>query len=130
MKIRWTKNSVRVRITPEELDALRRGESTGEILYLAGKEGWSTRITPDATQTTIELVGTALELTLSQHDISRLAQPDTEGVYFETGEEPAFRYFVEKDFPCAHPRPSEAQETPTETFCPPDSYHVRKSRAT
>jgi hypothetical protein len=36
MKIRWTQNSVRFRITPSELAAIERGEAISETLQLPG----------------------------------------------------------------------------------------------
>jgi hypothetical protein len=36
------------------------------------------------------------------------------------------RYFVEKDFPCAHPRTGDAMEKPSETFKPPAGFEARK----
>ena len=38
-----------------------------------------------------------------------------------------FRYFIEKDFPCAHPRPAEAMEAPSECFAVPVGFAGRKA---
>jgi hypothetical protein len=42
-------------------------------------------------------------------------------------ETPPIRYFVEKDFPCVHPRPVDAMGEPSETFAPPPGFGVRKA---
>lgn len=63
-------------------------------------------------------------LTLSPADRNRLAAPDAEGIYFQSPT--GLRYVIEKDFPCAHPRGSEAQEPITETFHPPQDFERRK----
>ena len=34
MKVRWTKSSIRLRVTPEELERLRRGDAVGEGLFV------------------------------------------------------------------------------------------------
>jgi hypothetical protein len=48
-------------------------------------------------------------------------------VYFQTADSAPFRYFIEKDFPCVHPRAAEALEPRTETFPPPPDFEARKA---
>jgi len=48
MKVRWTKNSLRLRITPSEMAALLRGETVREEMRLPGggaSTGWGVEIT-------------------------------------------------------------------------------------
>lgn len=116
MKIRWTTNSVRFRITPTELARLECGEAVEAALALPGGGGWAATICPKAERTTIGMAGGQLRLHLSTADGVRLGSPSEEGVYFHTGTDPRLCYFVEKDFPCAHPRALDALEVSTETF--------------
>ncbi len=138
MKIRWTGDSIRLRITPSELEALQRSEIVRERLSFASREnGWSAAILPGVATTSVQLVGGSLLLRLSNADLHALAEPDSEGVYFEenragtdsTGSkdgETGVRYYIEKDFPCVHPRAIESLETPTETFPAPEGFEQRK----
>ena len=112
MKIRWTTESVRFRITPTELALLRRGEPALARLPLPG--GWRAGLYPGHAETGLEAVSGELRFLLSGEDLSRLALPEAEGVYFQQAEG-GLRYYIEKDFPCEHPRPAEALET-SETF--------------
>lgn len=122
MKIRWTRGSVRFRITPTELESLQRGEAVEECLSLPGGPAWRATIAP-APSPASRLSGDsgALSLSLAAADLARLGDPSAEGVYFAEGD---LRYFIEKDFPCVHPRPVEVQET-TETFAPPAGFADR-----
>lgn len=146
MKIRWTGDSIRLRITPSELEALQRSEIVRERLSFASREnGWSAAILPGVATTSVQLVGGSLLLRLSNADLHALAEPESEGVYFQenrveaaptgssTGSsiesssgEAGVRYYIEKDFPCVHPRAIEVLETPTETFPAPEGFEQRK----
>ena len=112
MKIRWTEDSIRFRIAPAELQALRAGQAVRAALPFPG--GWQAGVY--LTGETTELICEAGEasLLLSRADALRLAAPENEGVYFEQSA-PRLRYYIEKDYPCEHPRPAEAQES-SETF--------------
>lgn len=134
MKVRWTGQSVRLRISPSELDCLLRGGDVIETLLLPYGGSWSATlaVADDATGSgEVREPGLALEdgnlrLTLSPSELARLAAPEAEGVYFETaGQQPSVRYYVEKDFPCAHPGAPEAREPPAETFAPPPGFKER-----
>ena len=128
MKIRWTNTSLRLRITPGELEALRRSEIVKERLSFAGAEnGWSAAILPGVAATSVQLVGGSLLIRLSVDATQQLAAPEQEGVYFEQDGDPPLRYYIEKDFPCVHPRAGEAQEPPTETFAPPADFEERRT---
>jgi hypothetical protein len=124
MKVRWTRNSVRLRITPSELEDLQRGQTVTEMLSLPGGN-WSATIRPHAPQTSLALEQSELVLSLSEDDLARLSAPDHEGVYFNTEGEPPLRYFIEKDFPCAHPRAADALEPASETFAPSTDFLER-----
>jgi hypothetical protein len=128
MKIRWTRNSVRLRITPSELQDLQHGQEVTETLSVPGGN-WSATIRPGAPETSLTLQQSTLVLSLADADLAQLAAPQSEGVYFNIAGEPPLRYFIEKDFPCAHPRAADALEPATETFAPSADFLERnKSR--
>ena len=129
MKVRWTQSSVRLRITPTELEAIVSGEPVREELSLPGGGHWAARVVPTEGETALSADGSDLTLSLSLADAQRLAAPDAEGVYFQQSGEPALRYLIEKDFPCVHPRASHAEEPATETFAEPEDFRARKSTA-
>lgn len=122
MKVRWTNKSLRLRISPEELEALCEGASVTEEIVLPGGS-WSATIYPTGHATGISLRRAgALGFLLSSADLARLSAPDSEGVYFSTGGESSVRYYIEKDFPCAHPRSTKSAEPSTSTFAPPAGF--------
>ncbi len=123
MKIRWNKSSIRFRITPGELQSLQNGAAIEEVLQLPGGAAWSTQVIPNH-QTRLVFRSGVLQVHLGASDCAALSIPENEGVYFRDGE---FRYFIEKDFPCAHPRASEAAEPKTETFAAPPNFEERKN---
>lgn len=123
MKVRWTRASLRLRIRPDELEALLAGERSVERLELPGGE-WAVSLEP-AGATGLMMDGSVLRLALSPDDRARLSEPDREGVYFASG---GLRYLVEKDFPCAHPRAIDAAEPATGTFPAPEGFTERRTR--
>ncbi len=129
MKIRWTNNSVRFRITPGELESLKHHQPISEVMEW-GNGSWEAYLSvSDKTSFWIEKM--MMQVSLAPHDVEALAKPENEGVYFSTKAGPegeAIRYFIEKDFPCAHPRASEAEES-SETFEPPLGFEARKQQA-
>jgi hypothetical protein len=122
MKIRWTHQSLRLRITPPELEALRRGESVQETSGFPG--GWSVTLECRAAPGLFpgETPG-SVAVALSPVQLMELARPDAEGVYLGAD---AYRYYIEKDFPCLHPRAIEATEPATETFLAPPNFAQKK----
>ena len=126
MKVRWNSSSVRLRITPTELESMVKGGTVREELALPGGGRWVVQVRPAEGQTALTSEGDVLTLALSRPDAERLAAPDAEGVYFH---EAGLRYLIEKDFPCVHPRASHAEESPTETFAPPEGFEARKGVA-
>ena len=130
---------MRLRITPSELEVLQRNEIVRERLCFAGNEtGWSAAILPGVAETSAQLVAGSLLVRLSSLDRAQLSDPANEGVYFQVdSNEPIdsndsnehsllVRYYIEKDFPCVHPRAMEALEPQTETFEAPEDFAERK----
>ena len=126
MEIRWTNNSVRFRISPPELELLMSGEAVRTSLSLPTGIVWQAAVVPAATKTGLRFSDNLLCLELSEPDVRRLAEPDREGVYFGGDGAPSVRYFIEKDFPCAHPRSAESDEPAHETFAAPEGFEARK----
>ena len=123
MKVRWTHESVRLRITPTELNAMLNNEIISETISL-GRSTWSARVISGCARTDYSLIDGALIIFLSLGDRSLRAHPETEGIYIQPTAEIPVRLIIEKDFPCEHPRPSKAEEPQTETFeapCKPAS---------
>jgi hypothetical protein len=117
---------VRFRITPAELETLERGESVREDFPLG--EGWHAAIVPRSDITALQFSAGVLEILVSEDDRAALSDSENEGVYFQTDAAPAVRYLIEKDFPCAHPRASEAAEPVTQTFSAPTGFEERKNK--
>lgn len=117
--MRWMRDSLRLRITPSEFEALLRGAACVEAASFPG--GWEATLAPGARTALSSPSPGRCVLTLSDDDLARLGAPDAEGVYFA---QDGYRYFVEKDFPCAHPRPAEAPES-GETFAAPPGFAER-----
>lgn len=118
MKVRWTSESLRLRITPTELDCLLKGESIHQALEFAGKTAWKIVLERASAETRLIVDLGSVTLGLSETDRQNLAARDREGVYFTTQDAfgSSLRYYVEKDFPCIHPGETDAIESPTETF--------------
>jgi hypothetical protein len=130
MKVRWTDESLRLRITPTELAALVVGEPLRATLAIPGGAEWSVVVRPNARSAALRASDGVMEVCLTTDDVWRLTDGDAEGIYFTTGRgEGAVRYFVEKDFPCAHPHAAEAREPETERFAPTEAYLRRKRLA-
>lgn len=129
MKVRWTEDSLRLRITPTELEMLVRDEPVTETLTFPGGGVWSTTLQPSgAPPSRVDAAGGVVQFRLSDRDRERLAAPDAEGVYFAPDEigTTGTRAIVEKDYPCVHPRAIEANEPATEAFTPPPDFEARK----
>jgi len=124
MKVRWTGDSLRLRITPGELAALERGEPVSEGLAFPGGGGCAARLDPAAKRAGVAWAEGVARVGLTDEDVRRLAAPEAEGVYPHT---PELRLLVEKDFPCAHPHAPEAREPATERFPPTPAFLDRKT---
>ena len=128
MKVRWTENSIRLRITPSELEALENNQIVREAVKLAGGS-WTARILPGCAHTDFGLVDGDLLVYLSTADLNGLSAPQEEGVYFtsEAAGNQGISVCIEKDFPCAHPRQSAVPEPASECFSPTENYLKRQS---
>lgn len=125
MKVRWIESSLRLRITPAELVALEQGKTTTAAAAFPG--GWSVALKlGEVSGLEAPAAGTVV-LTLSADSLATLRQPEAEGVYF-TNTDKSYTYFVEKDFPCLHPRPEPVQEQ-SETFPAPEGFAERHRTA-
>lgn len=127
MKVRWSAESLRLRITPTELATLVMGGELTTALALPGDPSWSVTVSTGADASDLVWAGRGFTVLLTDGDVARLADGDTEGVYFWTTGDRPIRYFIEKDFPCAHPHAQEACEPETERFTPTESYLRRKN---
>jgi hypothetical protein len=130
MKIRWKQDSLRLRITPTELKDLLGGEQICERLDLSAGPVWEVGIFPNSEETSIRNFGPVIHLLLSREDQKKLAYPEVQGVYFTTSRSGCglIRYFIEKDFPCIHPRAADALEDHSETFAPPPGFAAKEDR--
>jgi hypothetical protein len=88
MKIRWNRSSLRLRITPKELEMLRNGDP-----IIEENAFWSMCFSN----------GERTELVQE-----RLLEPTREGVYANQN---GFKFFVEKDFPCQHGEAGDPADT-------------------
>lgn len=123
MKVRWTDESLRLRLTPSELAALTRGEALNQRLPV-GDGGWEIRVAPGGDRLAVAWESGVVVVSVPSGDVALLAEPDREGVY---AHRPGQRLLVEKDFPCAHPHSDEAAEPETERFASTPGFLERKS---
>ena len=122
MKVRWTGESLRLRITPAELAALLDGTAVHEELALPGG-GWDVRLLPAGADLAVRSDGRVVRVEVPAAEVARLAQDGCEGVYRHAA---GLRLMIEKDFPCAHPHAPEAREPETERFAPTAAFLARK----
>ena len=125
MKVRWNRNSIRLRITPSEFEAIKAGEPVQEGITFPGLH-WNVTLRSSDGDTTLTADQHGVNFSLSETDRAALADPETEGVYFQLDQPTTLRYYVEKDFPCVHKPAPEAGEGATETFTPPSGFEARK----
>lgn len=125
MKVRWNRDSIRLRITPTEFQAVTNGEAVREGIAFPGMH-WNVTLRPSDAETTLASDQHGVYFSLSEADRAKLADPETEGVYFEMTQPTTLRYYVEKDFPCVHKPAPEAGEGAAETFVPPSGFEARK----
>lgn len=116
MKVRWNESSLRLRITPSELTALEQGNEISQRLPVTPEFAWTVAVRPQAPRTVLTAEGAGVMVLLTAGDVDALARPDAEGVYFGAEGPGRPRYYIEKDFPCTHPRAGEAAEVEAETF--------------
>jgi hypothetical protein len=130
VKVRWKHDSLRLRITPSELENLLGGKQVSERFDLSDGPAWEIAICPNAEQTSLRNFGPVVHLLMSREDQKKLADPETQGIYFTIDRSGCglIRYFIEKDFPCIHPRAADALEGPSETFAPPPGFVSKEDR--
>ena len=126
MKVRWNRDSIRLRITPAEFAAIIGGEPVREGIAFPGMQFWNVTLRPSDVETTIASDQHGVYFSLSEADRAALADPEAEGVYFQLDQPTTLRYYVEKDFPCVHKPAPEAGEGVSETFTPPSGFEARK----
>jgi hypothetical protein len=126
MKVRWNRDSIRLRITPSEFQAIISGESVHEGIAFPGMQFWNITLRSSDAETMIASDQHGVYFSLSEADRATLADPEAEGVYFEMTQPTILRYYVEKDFPCVHKPAPEAGEGASETFTPPSGFEARK----
>src|SRR5687768_4680114 len=82
MKVRWTKGSIRLRITPAELVSLISGMPISETLRVPGVPVpiWSISIIPGSSETQLCTHSNHVRIFLSDADQTILASPLEEGV--------------------------------------------------
>jgi hypothetical protein len=127
MKVRWTSESVRLRVTPDELAGLKRGEVQRQEVTFPGGSGWAVRVEPESAPLGLRWAEGVLLIHLSRSDVERLAEAGREGIYLDAAASSGIRLLLEKDFPCAHPHSEEAAEPETGRFTPTPSYLARKA---
>ena len=123
MKVRWTSDSLRLRITPSELAMLTHSEPVTVQLTLPDGGGWLIRLAPGGQRLEATHNSRGVIVRMPPDDLQRLQASDTEGIY---AHRPGSRLMVEKDFPCAHPHTAEAKEPETERFAPTAAFLARK----
>jgi hypothetical protein len=83
MKIGWDRSSIRLRVTPGEVDSLGRGVHVNEEIALPWGGHWSATILPSAGATTcITLEGGHLRLFLADRDRAQLTGSATRKLTF------------------------------------------------
>lgn len=122
-------SSLRFRISPSEFGVLQAGGEITETLGAPGQGQW-TATCRAGIETSVRIVDGAVRFTISPADMDRLACADVEGLYFATDDSPPFRYYIEKNFPCAHPHPPEAAAMDPQmgAFQPTPAFEARKRR--
>lgn len=126
MKIRWNRDSIRLRITPSEFASITKGEAVHEGIAFPGMQFWNVTLRPSDSETMLASDGQNVYFSLSETDRAKLADPETEGVYFQIDQPAVLRYYIEKDFPCVHKPAPELGEGICGTFVPPSGFEARK----
>ena len=83
MKVRWNRESLRLRITPSEFAAITNGEAVHEGIAFPGMQFWNMTLRPSDAETTLASDGQSIYFSLSEADRAKLADPEAEGVYWD-----------------------------------------------
>lgn len=113
MKVRWTDESLRLRITPTELRLLIAGKPLAATLQVPGG-AWHVHVDPGDAPLSVHADGAAMVVQLSSEDIARLAEPEREGVYAHA---PGLRLMVEKGLPVYTPAPRRGRRAGHRAVC-------------
>ncbi len=90
MKIGWDRSSIRLRVTPEEVERLSCGGAVNEDVTLPWGGHWSAAIVPsEGAATCITLENGCLRLFLARSDRERLAEPGAARMAFGIPDAPA-----------------------------------------
>jgi hypothetical protein len=110
MKLRIKGNSLRLRVTRPELDALERGGPVAEIIHFGPEAGQSLRYSlsaqAQAAPVAVTFEANAIAVILAQEQLEAWSKDDQVGVYaaLEIGHASPLEVVVEKDFKCLDSR--------------------------
>lgn len=106
MKLRINGNSIRLRLTPQEVESLSAGEKiSAHTMLLNGL--FSYELKAESTWHA-EVIGSNISISIPQAETSGWAENDKVG--FEHHFENGLLVMIEKDFQCLHPRPHEPED--------------------
>jgi len=121
MKVRWMHGSLRVRVSPTECAQLLAGIPIVETSGFPGD--WLVTVCAGSNNALHAEKPGAITLVFDTNDLQTLSDPSAEGIYPTID---GIKIILEKDFPCVHPRPSQAAEN-TKTFPAPPGFAERKA---
>jgi hypothetical protein len=103
MKLRFRKNSLRLRVNQREVEMLAAGQELSERVTFGGGATLDYVLAPaDTTKTAAEFTGGVIRVTAPLHDWAKAAEI---GFYFEV--EPGLKVAIEKDLECVDGPPEE-----------------------
>ena len=105
MKLRINGNSIRLRLTPEEVEEICDGEKVSTHTKLLNGL-FSYELKTEAVWHA-EVIGSHISVSIPQSEVSDWAENETVG--FEHRFENGLLVMVEKDFQCLHPRKHEQE---------------------
>lgn len=110
MKARIITDRIRLRLTPEEVEALVRGDrlATGIDLGLNGMHGFSLSSVSAIHEITVALEGAILQIGIPEQIVHTWAHSDQIGIEASvtTAADRSVFVLIEKDLPCEHPKMS------------------------
>lgn len=107
MKVRFTDNSVRIRVRKSDMEQLRTDGQTATVLHLMPHLSFLLRV-GETSQPTAEMTGTSLTITLPKAAAQEWMDSEQVGITHQQTQPDGSKIelLIEKDFPCAH-RPHE-----------------------
>lgn len=106
MKLRINENSIRLRLTPEEVGSLSKGEKVSSFVELLNGQFSYELIAGDAWGA--ETAGSSIYISIPQTKV--LGWAENSKVGFEQRFENGLLLLIEKDFQCLHPRKHEQED--------------------